>query len=159
VSDTIAIRTADARDVPKLVALLNAAFAMEREFVDRDRTSAAEIAQLMQSGTFLVAESVSGALAACVYVELHGSRTYMGMLAVDPSLQGRGLGRRMIAAVENRARESGCSGIDIKIVDRRIELPPLYRALGFKENGTAPFDDRLLTKPCHFLLMSKELAP
>lgn len=132
---------------------------MEREFVDRDRTSAAEIAQLMQSGSFLVAHGVDGALAACVYVELHGRRAYMGMLAVDPSLQGRGLGRRMIAAVENRARESGCSGIDIKIVDRRVELPPLYRALGFTDNGTAPFDDPLLTKPCHFLLMSKELAP
>jgi N-acetylglutamate synthase-like GNAT family acetyltransferase len=155
----IVIRAAGAGDVPALVALLNAAFAMEREFVDRDRTSAAEIAQLMQSGRFLVADNLGGALAACAYVELHGRRTYMGMLAVDPSLQRRGLGRRMIAAVENCARESGCSGIDIKIVDRRVELPPLYRALGFRDNGTAPFDDRLLTKPCHFLLMSKELAP
>ena len=157
-SETIAIRTAGVGDVPRLVALLNAAFAMEREFVDRDRTSAAEIAQLMQSGRFLVAH-IDTALAACAYVELHGRRTYMGMLAVDPPLQGRGLGRRMIAAVENRARESGCSGIDIKIVDRRVELPPLYRALGFRDNGTAPFDDPLLTKPCHFLLMSKELGP
>ena len=83
----------------------------------------------------------------------------MGMLAVDPALQGRGVGRRMIAAVENRASGAGCSGIDIKIVDRRVELPPLYRALGFRDNGTAPFDDPLLTKPCHFLLMSKELTP
>jgi len=145
--------------VPGLVALLNAAFAMERDFVDRDRTSDAEIVELMHSGTFLVADSEAGALAACVYVEPRSDRLYMGMLAVDPALQGRGLGRRMIAAVENRASESGCSGIDIKIVDRRVELPPLYRALGFRENGTAPFDDPLLTKPCHFLLMSKELAP
>ena len=158
-SETIVIRTADIGDVPGLVALLNAAFAMERDFVDRDRTSDAEIVELMQSGTFLVADSAAGATAACVYVERRGARLYMGMLAVDPALQGRGLGRRMIAAVENRASESGCSGIDIKIVDRRVELPPLYRSLGFKQNGTAPFDDPLLTKPCHFLLMSKELAP
>jgi predicted N-acetyltransferase YhbS len=159
VSEAIVIRTADIGDVPALVALLNAAFAMERDFVDRDRTSDAEIAELMQSGTFLVADGAAGATAACVYVERRGARLYMGMLAVDPALQGRGLGRRMIAAVENRASESGCSGIDIKIVDRRVELPPLYRSLGFRENGTAPFDDPLLTKPCHFLLMSKELAP
>ena len=38
----------------------------------------------------------------------------------------------------------------------RVELPPLYRALGFVDNGTAPFDDPLLTKPGHFILMSKE---
>jgi hypothetical protein len=41
----------------------------------------------------------------------------------------------MLAAVENRATELGCSAIDIKIVDRRVELPPLYRALGFRDNG------------------------
>jgi ribosomal protein S18 acetylase RimI-like enzyme len=159
VSDTIAIRTAGVDDVPRIVALLNAAFAMEREFIDRERTSDAEIAQLMRTGTFLVADGAPGRAAACVYIELHGTRAYMGMLAVDPSLQGRGLGRRMIAAVESCAAKSGCSGIDIKIVDRRVELPPLYRALGFRDNGTAPFDDPLLTKPCHFLLMSKELTP
>lgn len=158
-SDTIAIRTAGVEDVPKIVTLLNAAFAMEREFIDRDRTSDDEIGQLLQTGTFLVASGGADELAACVYVERRGARLYMGMLAVDPSLQGRGLGRRMIAAVENRATESGCSGVDIKIVDRRVELPPLYRALGFTDNGTAPFDDPLLTKPCHFLLMSKELTP
>lgn len=152
------IRTAGAEDVPGIVALLNVAFAMEREFVDRDRTSADEIAALMRTGTFLVADGAD-ALAACAYVELHGTRAYMGMLAVDPSMQGRGFGRRMIAAVENRAIDAGCTGIDIKIVDRRVELPPLYRALGFRDNGTAPFDDPLLTKPCHFLLMSKELTP
>jgi GNAT superfamily N-acetyltransferase len=142
-----------------MVALLNAAFAMEREFIDRERTSEQEIAQLLQAGTFLVADGAADALDACVYIEPHGRRLYMGMRAVDPSLQGRGLGRRLIAAVENRATELGCSGIDIKIIDRRAELPPLYRALGFRDNGTAPFDDPLLTKPCHFLLMSKELTP
>jgi len=158
VSETVVIRTAGAEDVPGIVALLNVAFAMEREFVDRDRTSADEIEALMRTGTFLVADGAD-ALVACAYVELHGTRAYMGMLAVDPSMQGRGLGRRMIAAVENRAIDAGCTGIDIKIVDRRVELPPLYRALGFRDNGMAPFDDPLLTKPCHFLLMSKELTP
>ena len=157
-STTITIRTADAGDIPGLVVLLNAAFAMDRAFIDRERTSDEEIAQLMQSGTFLVADDAR-ALVACAYLELRGRRAYMGMLAVDPALQGRGVGRRMIAAVENRASGAGCSGIDIKIIDRRVELPPLYRALGFRDNGTAPFDDPLLTKPCHFLLMSKELTP
>ena len=45
-----------------------------------------------------------------------------------------------------------------RIVDRRVELHPLDRALGFVDNGTAPFDDPLLTKPCHFILMSKEVT-
>ena len=45
-----------------------------------------------------------------------------------------------------------------RIVDRRLELPPLYRALGFVDNGGALFDDPLLTKPCHFILMTKEVT-
>ena len=52
----------------------------------------------------------------------------------------------------------GCNAIDIRIVDRRTELPPFYRSLGFVDNGTEPFDDPLLTKPCHFIRMTKELA-
>ena len=32
--------------MPRLVALINAAFAMERAFVDRDRTSVEEISKL-----------------------------------------------------------------------------------------------------------------
>ena len=50
----IETRTAGAGDVPAIVALLNAAFAMERAFIDKDRTSAEEIARYMGTGTFFV---------------------------------------------------------------------------------------------------------
>ena len=154
---TIAIRAAGSDDVARIVALLNAAFAMERDFVDRDRTSAEEITNYLETGTFLVVDGEPGALACCMYLERRGDRVYLGMLAVSPAQQGQGLGRRMMAAAEQQAAAWGCRAIDIRIVNRRAELPPLYRALGFVENGTAPFDDPLLTQPCHFLLMSKEL--
>src|SRR5580765_635430 len=150
---TIAIRAAGSDDVARIVALLNAAFAMERDFVDRDRTSAEEIASYLDTGTFFVADAEPGALASCMYLERRGDRVYLGMLAVSPAQQGQGLGRRMMAAAEQQAAAWGCRAIDIRIVNRRAELPPLYRALGFVEQGTAPFDDPLLTRPCHFVLM------
>ena len=155
---TVAIRNAVPADIPRIVALLNVAFAMERAFVDRDRTSVEEITAYLGAGTFLVIDADRDALAACVYLEQRGSRVYLGMLAVAPSYQGRGLARRLMAAAEVHAAGLGCRAIDIRIVDRRVELPPLYRALGFVDNGTAPFDDPLLTKPCHFILMSKEVT-
>jgi len=155
---TVAIRNAVPADIPRIVALLNVAFAMERAFVDRDRTSVEEITAYLGAGTFLVIDADRDALASCVYLEQRGSRVYLGMLAVDPSYQGRGLARRLMAAAEAHAAGLGCRAIDIRIVDRRVELPPLYRALGFVDNGTAPFDDPLLTKPCHFILMSKEVT-
>jgi GNAT superfamily N-acetyltransferase len=155
-TDAISIRNAVPADIPRIVALLNVAFAMERAFVDRDRTSVDEITAYLGTGTFLVIDG--DPLAACVYLEPRGDRVYLGMLAVDPSHQGQGLARRMMAAAEAHAAGLGCRAIDIRIVDRRVELPPLYRALGFVDNGTAPFDDPLLTKPCHFILMSKEVT-
>jgi GNAT superfamily N-acetyltransferase len=156
--DSIAIRTAAADDVSRIVALLNAAFAMERAFIDRDRTSAMEIAQYLAIGTFFVVDAEDGVLASCMYLEQRGDRLYLGMLAVNPAQQGRGLGRQMMAAAESHAASLGCHAIDIRIVDRRIELPPFYRSLGFVDNGTEPFVDPLLTKPCHFIRMAKELA-
>jgi N-acetylglutamate synthase-like GNAT family acetyltransferase len=149
------IRSATDEDVPRLVALINAAFAMEREFIDRDRTSAAEIAQYLGTGTFFVVDGEPGSLASCMYLEQRGDRMYLGMLAVSPSHQKRGRGRQMMAAAESHAAALGCHAIDIRIVNRRTELPPFYRALGFVDSGSDPFDDPQLTKPCHFILMSK----
>ena len=153
--EAITLRTAGTADVLPIAALLNAAFAMERAFVDRDRTSAAEIAQYLASGTFLVVDGDGGTLAACMYLEQREDRLYLGMLAVSPLHQGRGLGRQMMAAAERQAVSLGCGAIDIRIVDRRTELPPFYRSLGFVDNGTEPFEDPLLTKPAHFIRMTK----
>src|SRR6185295_5497124 len=134
------IRSATQEDVPQLVALINAAFAMERAFIDRDRTSVAEIAHYLGTGTFLVVDGEPGALASCMYLEQRRDRIYLGMLAVNPSQQKRGRGRQMMAAAESHAAALGCRAIDIRIVDRRTELPPFYRALGFVDRGTEPFD-------------------
>ena len=157
-ANVIAFRTAGADDVPRIVTLLNAAFAMERAFVDRDRTSAEEIAHYLETGTFLVVDADDGALASCMYLEPRGDRLYLGMLAVSPALQGRGLGRQMMAAAERHAAALDCRAIDIRIVNRRTELPPFYRSLGFVDNGTEPFEDPLLTRPCHFIRMTKAVG-
>jgi GNAT superfamily N-acetyltransferase len=140
-----------------IVSLLNVAFAMERDFVDRDRTSAAEIAHYLASGTFLVIDGDDGTVASCMYLEQRGDRLYLGMLAVSPTQQGRGIGRQMMTAAEGRASALGCRAIDIRIVNRRTELPPFYRSLGFVDAGTEPFDDPMLTKPAHFLRMTKSV--
>src|SRR5512132_3381445 len=157
-AETLILRTATADDVPRIVALLNAAFAMERDFIDKDRTSAPEIERYMTSGTFFVVDGDAGGLASCMYLEQRGERLYLGMLAVSPSQQGRGLGRQMMTAAERHAASLGCVAIDIRIVNRRTELPPFYRALGFVDCGTEPFEDPFLTQPTHFVRMTKQIG-
>ena len=154
-ADTITMRTAGASDVAGIVALLNAAFAMERDFIDKDRTSTPEIERYMTTGTFYVVDGEAGGLASCMYLEQRGDRMYLGMLAVAPEQQGSGLGRRMMDEADRRARAHGCCALDIRIVDRRTELPPFYRKLGFVDNGTEPLVEPKLTKPAHFIRMTK----
>lgn len=152
----LALRAATPDDAPAIAALVNAAFAVEKAFVDGERTSVAEIQQLLGQGVFLVTDG-GAAPAACAYIEQRGYRAYLGMLSVDPARQGEGLGKRMMTAVEEYCRSRRVRAIDIKILSLRTELPPFYVKLGFVEEGTGPYENPLCTKPAHFILMSKNL--
>jgi predicted N-acetyltransferase YhbS len=152
------IRTATAEDAPALAALINEAFQVEAFFKIGDRTSVSEIAALMNSGEFLIATDSQARIDGCVYLTCHDERAYFGMLSIDPPRQGKGLGGLLIEAVETRARNRGCRFMDIHIVNLREELPGYYRRLGYVERGTLPFSDPTrASRPCHFIVMTKEI--
>lgn len=152
-------RVATAADVPDIVRLVNAAFVVEASFATGDRTHAAEIQRLMGDGEFLIMDDAAGVPVASAYVGRHGDAGYIGMVSVDSRAQGRGLGRAMMAAAEQRCRAAGCRVAEIHVVNLRQELPPFYRRLGYAETGaTVPFPaDEVTTIPCHFIVMSKRL--
>jgi ribosomal protein S18 acetylase RimI-like enzyme len=137
----LSVRTATVTDVPLLVSLINAAFVVERAFVDRDRTDIDDIAGYLEKGAFLIADGEAGGADASVYVQIEGDRGHIGMLAVQPLLQGRGIGRKMMAAAEQYCRAAGCRAIDIRIVNLRTELPGFYRSLGYVDTGISTFED------------------
>ena len=161
------IRSATSREAAVLARIINDAFVVEAFFKVGDRTSADEISELMNAGgEFLVLDDAEpstrhqapGTVVGCVYLQRIADRAYFGMLSIDPARQHRGLGRRLIDAVEARARELGCRFMDIHIVNLREELPAYYRRLGYVETGTLPFSDpELSTQPCFFIVMSKPL--
>ena len=153
------IRLATAADRPRLIPVINSAFAVET-FFDGTRTDDERLADLMQKGEILLAEHKSGNILASIYAEVRGSRGYLGMLAVDPEHQRSGLGKRMLAAAENHFRARGFATIEITVLSLRPELLPIYRSLGFVETGTKEF---IPTRPlkdglqCHCIIMSKPL--
>ncbi|MGC2301643.1 MAG: GNAT family N-acetyltransferase [Acidobacteriaceae bacterium] len=154
------IRFAEESDLPALMALINNAFKVEAFFIVRDRLIPEETLQYFQKGRFLLAEENS-ALTGVVYVELRGDRSYLGLLSVNPSLQKSGVGRRLMAAAEEFAREMGSHHMDLTVVNLRTELPPFYRRLGYTENGTEPIRAEMVprvTQPCHFIRMTKPLG-
>lgn len=166
----ISVRRARPDDAPALAALVNRAYEVEGFFVDGARTNADEIAQLIRAGrgAFLVLEngaatsrtaSSQAVLAAAVYVEAGAEGGYIGMLSVEPSLQGLGLGTRLVRIAEALCEAMGAATVRLRIVNLREELARWYRSLGYHEVGTAPYEHRPVKQPCHFVEMRKWLAP
>jgi len=155
------IRFAQEPDLPAVTALINQAFKVEAFFILRDRLTPEETLAHFKKGRFMIAEE-NNTLAGVVYVELRGDRAYFGLLSVDTARQKSGLGRRLIAAAEEFAREMGAHHMDITVVNLRTELPPFYRKLGYTDNGTEPVRPEMiprLLEPCHFIKMTKPLGP
>ena len=73
---------------------------------------------------------------------------YPAHLHIDllPSLQGRGLGRRMISAIEQRLTEAGCAGLHLGVDPRNEHAIGFYEHLGYtprRVEGTVLFTKRL----------------
>jgi len=151
-------RIASTADAPQITAVINAAFRIAEEFfIDGNRITQAEVEESMTKGDFLLAEA-DGKVNGCVYVELRGERSYLGLLSVDPTTQQSGLGSRLMIEAERYCRERGSHSMDILIVNLREELPAFYEKRGYVESGTTPFPADVPTRiPCHFINMSKPL--
>jgi len=151
------MRTADAADAPAIARLVNDAFRSERFFSAGDRTNPDEIVSLLQKGTFFMLFD-GDLLAGCVYAEVRGERGYFGLLAVDPTRQGSGIGTRLIEIAEGHCRSRGCQFMDLTFVNVRKRMPAYYRQFGYSENGTLPFPPEQVAKiPVHLIRMSKPL--
>jgi ribosomal protein S18 acetylase RimI-like enzyme len=158
-SSDFRIRVATMADRAAMMPAINQAFAIET-FLEGTRTDETRLAEMMNHGEFLVAQNGSGEIVGSVYVEIKGERGYLGMLAVHPALQGKGLGRVMVDAVEDYCRKKGCSRVDLVVISLRTDLPPFYRKLGYVETGTEEFHPSRKLKAgieCHCIVMSKEL--
>jgi GNAT superfamily N-acetyltransferase len=157
------IRVATTADAGAITALVNAAFRVEDFFKAGDRTTLDEVRRLLRSGQFLVVDAEPGPPGrrklACAYLELRGTCAYFGMLSIDPAVQARGLGTRLIEDIEARSRAAGCGEVEIHVVNLRQDLFPFYGRLGYRQVGTLPYpDDGSATRPCHFVVMRKALG-
>jgi ribosomal protein S18 acetylase RimI-like enzyme len=164
ISIATSVRRAQPSDTAALTELVNRAFAIERSFIDAQRTTPEEIAALIASGDFLVLE-YAGGLCGAVLVQGPGQRAgvppshaYLGMLSVLPELQGKGLGLRLVRVAEAMAEATGATSMHLQLINLREELSRWYRSLGYREVGTAPFTHPSLKRPCHFIDMARPLA-
>jgi len=155
--EELRVREASGADVDALVRLINVAFVVEQIAIEGDRVNAERVQAFLNRGKFLLLEGSDGLLG-CVFVELRRDRGYVGLLSVEPNLQMKGFGRRLMAAAEQYFSASGCSGVDLRIISARPELLRFYAKLGYVETGISPMPaDTPLKMACHLIHLSKPL--
>jgi GNAT superfamily N-acetyltransferase len=153
------VRFGEPTDTAELVSLINIAFLPEQVAIVGDRINPEQLQSYFSSGKFLVLQDGRG-LAGCVYAEIRGKRGYIGLLALRPELQGRGLGGLLMSHAEKLLADAGCEAADLRTISARDDLVPMYKHLGYRETGTAEMPAHIPLKiPCHFIAMSKSLQP
>ena len=142
----LVFRAATSADTAAVVALVESAYrgdasrigwTTEADFLDGRRTGADDIASILSrpQSQLLLAER-DGTLLACAHVAVEDGAGYFGMFSVDPSQQGGGIGKIVLAEAERIAREQWrCPTMRMTVIDIRDELIAFYERRGYRRTG------------------------
>lgn len=166
----ITIAAATPADAPSLKALLESAYRgdsarrgwnHEADILDDERTAPGEVEALLADPAVTILTARDGAaIIGCVAVTRKSAAlAYLGMLSVAPDLQSAGLGRRLLDAAEDDAREVGIATMEMTVIDSRESLMAWYERRGYMRTGeTRPFPV-LRDPPVTFAVLEKPLGP
>jgi ribosomal protein S18 acetylase RimI-like enzyme len=96
-----------------------------------DSSSELERARKRDPDLFLVAE-VAGRAVGVVLGRFDGRRGWINHLAVEPELQGRGVGRRLVHEVERRLLRKGCPKVNLHVLPTNRRALDFYAQLGYR---------------------------
>ncbi|CAL9591841.1 hypothetical protein SUDANB6_05275 [Streptomyces sp. enrichment culture] len=147
----LTFRDATDADVDELLALIESAYrgessrtgwTSEADILHGQRTDPEGVREAIESpGSRLLTVERDGRIVACCQLEHRGSYAYFGMFAVNPALQGAGLGKAVIAEAERQARRTwGVTEMHMTVISVREELIAWYERRGYRRTGrTSPF--------------------
>ena len=168
------ISIASKEDIQVLVALINSAYrgdaskkgwTTEANLLKGDlRTDISTLTGLIENPQSVILKytTAENVIAGSVYLEIQEKGLYLGMLTVSPQLQAAGIGRQLLVAAEEYAKEKECPCIFMSVISVRHELIAWYERHGYKNSGeTKPFpdDDRfgIPTQFLEFIIMEKTM--
>lgn len=149
--EPLSCRQARSEEIPRIVSLVNSAYrgesgkqgwTTEADLLDGQRTDAEELNRLLSSeDSLILLGEIGGRLIASVHLQQHEEGAYMGMLAVSPTWQGRGIGKAMMRAAEATAvSEFGAQKMLMTVINLRHELIEFYGRCGYARTGrVTPF--------------------
>jgi len=92
---------------------------------------------------FLVGE-IDGEIIASVMGGYEGHRAWINYLAVDPSRQRQGIGREMMAVVEEKIRALGSPKINLMIRTGNTAVIEFYKSIGYRMDEVVSMGKRLV---------------
>lgn len=141
-TNELPLRRARAGDAAAVADLVNRAY---RHYVPRIGRPPAPMLDDYPSviGQHEVWVGEEGGTMVAVLVLIHEKDTLLiDNIAVDPSYQGRGLGRRLMAFAESEARRQGLSSLRLITNEKMTENIALYGRLGYRETGREVLRER-----------------
>ena len=85
----------------------------------------------------------AGEVIGTVMAGYEGHRGWINYLAVDPSCQKQGLGRRLMEWSEARLHERGCPKINLQVRQGNDAVLAFYAALGYADDNVVSLGKRL----------------
>jgi ribosomal protein S18 acetylase RimI-like enzyme len=140
-------RTASDLDTEAIAQLVNKAYrpesgtsgwTHEADLVAGNRTSASQVAEIiLKQNSVILVGLKNSEIVACIHIEQDGNNSYIGMLAVNPTLQGVGAGKQVLAYAENYATTVlGSEKFMMVVVSARTELISFYLRRGYQKTGS-----------------------
>ena len=142
----LSFRLAGLGDVPAVTAVVERAYrgeaaatgwTTEAAILTGPRTSERQVAKLIaDEGTRFVLAERDGQVVGSALLQRAGDSAYLGMFAVDPAEQGRGVGKAIVAACERTAHDLwGSTAVTLTVISLRSELIAWYERRGYIRTG------------------------
>ncbi|MGZ8191483.1 MAG: GNAT family N-acetyltransferase [Methylococcaceae bacterium] len=152
-------RTANLNDVDVLAELVNMAYhpepgigswTDETRFVSGTRTNEQSLINLLAKDDSVVLLGLhEDVILACVHLEKSANQAHIGMLAVNPALQGAGIGKQMLDQAEAYARNHfKVEKFVLIVISLRDELIAFYLRRGYHKTDTTIDYTQLCGETC-----------
>jgi GNAT superfamily N-acetyltransferase len=140
------VTKANQPDVPELNNLVNTAYrgetskqgwTTEANLLDGMRIDEETLNSYFDDPNIILLKNTdeNNIITGCVYLEKRSEKLYVGMFSVSPLLQGKGIGRDLLLAAEDYARQINCHTLTMTVISTRHELISWYQRRGYKNTG------------------------
>lgn len=140
-------RQAEPKDINAIIQLVESAYrgdssrqgwTTEADLLDGGRTFVEEVSGIIAAADnkIILVEEAEKLLASVHIKKLSNNKSYLGMFAVAPAEQNRGIGKALLNYVEKVvANEWQCSEMEMTVIRQRRELIHWYVKRGYRVTG------------------------